>query len=240
MADTYEVPYLVIHGPRSNAIERGAPNDSRTVGWGYTSHNGNPAFCMYLIVTDFYRQPDNSIGFTITYAALRKLPSQGYFGYPFTVYASLLVNGSVRSKVSLFSKPSGVLTWSDQSYKMSGTKTLTAAKFGNGDTCEIRISILSQCTCAQSGVDTPVFEADFTQYIPPATPYIWRRFGTSQTNDPDGYAIDPTLLDGNWHLTKPVYLMKEYTDGGTTKRAWFNVEDPDTPVYGPNGQRLDI
>lgn len=48
-------------------------------------------------------------------------------------------------------------------------------------------------------------------------PYIWRKFGTNATNDPQGYALNPAKCDGKWHLVRPFNV---YRNG-----KWNNVEE---------------
>ena len=92
MADTYHFDYLVIHGPESLAKTN---YSSSAKGWGGTSHNGNPAICMELTVSDFTKTADNkTASCKITKAILQALRPESLgvgFGYPFTVSACLFV-----------------------------------------------------------------------------------------------------------------------------------------------------
>ena len=81
----------------------------------------------------------------------------------------------------------------------------------------------SQCSCDQTNKNRPVFAADITQYIPDKKGYVWRRFGSSATEDPEGSAIaermgkeESELLDGEWHLVRPFF----YKSGS----EWVDVE----------------
>lgn len=98
MATTYEYKYLVIHGPQSKARTdySGAPgySASQCVGFGYTSHDGDPAICMHLKISDFKRTTNNKLNCTIYEAMLRALFPRTLgigFGYPFTVSACFII-----------------------------------------------------------------------------------------------------------------------------------------------------
>lgn len=239
--DIYEYTELVIHGPKQQAISQGY---TQAHGGSYTSHNGNPAFCMHLKVSDFYRNADKSVGFTIYIASLRDLrPQSRFFDYPFTVYASVLVgdvndyggnfadmlaNSTPYSKVELFNKPwygdnysdSQRHHWSDGHYKLAAPVELSAPNSQDKKTY-IVISILSICNCAQKGIDTPVYIDDISEYIPPPQDgYVWRKFGTNAQEDPAGNTINPQKLDGNWHLVKPLYM----TDVVGSGISWVDVD----------------
>lgn len=227
--DVYEYTQLVIHGSVAQAVSQGWTD---AVGSGYTSHNGRPAFCMHLKVSDFERNADNSVSCTIYTASLRKLSNNSttwYFGYPVDVYASLLI-GDVDdyggdyaamlaainpvSKEWLFNKPSGVSTWADNAYHMSGTVTLTAPN-PVGKKVYLIISVMSICTCAQSGVDTPVYIDDISEYIPEKKGYVWRM---QQGTDPN----NPTSEAQNWHLVRPFYICMQDSQGN---HYWCSCEE---------------
>ena len=229
--EEYDFPQLVIHGSVAQAIAQGWTEPR---GGSYTSHNGRPAFCMHLKVTDFYRNVDSTVGCTIRVASLRSLIAPGsgqswFFGYPFTVYASLLIGDvndyggdfaamladiSPISKVELFSKPSGDANWGDNEYYMSTPKVLHGPN-PQGNQLYLIISILSICTCSQAGVDTPVYVDDISEYIPDTKPYFWRM---QQGKDPN----HPTSEPQNWHLVRPFYICKQDSQG---HHYWCNCEE---------------
>lgn len=88
---TYSEDYVVIHGPLEKAQDDypGTP-----VGFGNTSHDGDPAICMRLEVTDFKRTANNKLKCTIKEAYLRMLRPTTLgigFGYPFKISACFVV-----------------------------------------------------------------------------------------------------------------------------------------------------
>lgn len=229
--EEYDFEQLVIHGSPETAANMGWTHPT---GSSYTSHNGLPAFCMHLKVTDFYRNTDGTVGCTIRIASLRTLIPPGssqhwYFGYPFTVYASLLI-GDVAdyggdyaamlaaiaplSKIELFSKPSGVSNWGDNEYYLPNPRVLTAPS-PQGKKLYLIISILSICSCAQTGIDTPVYIDDISEYIPDKKPYFWRM---QQGKDPN----HPTTEAQNWHLVRPFYICKQ---DGQGNHYWCSCEE---------------
>ena len=251
MADEkiYFIPYLVIHGPydkaharyRAQAIAEGRsaadvdnPDKMIIRGWGQTSHNGNPAFCMALRITDFIRKPGGSASCTITTASLRNLNPSGwnsFFGYEFTVYASISIgannyNNPIVTK-PLFTKPASDARWGDDVYKASST-TLTAP-YQTGQILNIVISIYSMCDCGQAYIMTPVYLDDLTEYIPQEPdPYLWRlQHGKDPTNP------DPSKPLA-WHLVRPFYVCK--TING--KKGWCSCEDMTKLVYDAEGHKI--
>lgn len=62
------------------------------------------------------------------------------------------------------------------------------------------------------GSPAGTFEVEIDQY-----PYLWRKFGKNQTEDPQGWAYDKSLCDGKWHLVRPFNV---YRNG-----KWNNVEE---------------
>ena len=177
---------LVIHGSISQAQSQGYTNP---VGWEYTSHNGNPAICMALTVSDFKRNADKSCICKISRASIRSLqPSTKFFGYPIDVSACIVVgnvddyHGDYKAMIDdlphygetlLFQKPNGVSQWNDYAYGISEPVTLSIPDRGNNHVYFI-ISTLSICTCAQNGESVPVYCDNLDPYIPeldaPVTP----------------------------------------------------------------------
>lgn len=248
-SEIYEFNWLVIHGSEDQARLQGYefcpenPDHEPLRGWGETSHDGNPAFCMRLKLSDFLRNPDNSIGLTIEDAALRKLrrwneASQSwgspFFGYQFTVYASIIVDDVANyrdyqdmfsrsahyGETTLFTKPASDSRWEDKVYHISAPTEIAIPDPG-ANRAYLIVSIYSECTCAQKFTNTLVYVDDLERYIPPPKGgYIWRRFGSNAQEDPQGNAINPDKLDGDWHLVKPIYMAEG--SGGIS--SWINVD----------------
>lgn len=240
--DIYEKSALVIHGPLWRAQQKYSNADA---GLGYTSHDGNPAFCMHLKISDFVRNTDRSVSCTVYTAALRALNPGGqssFFGYPFDVYIALLIGDVAdyggnyaamlaaippESKTHLFSKPASDARWGDYVYGLSGTTTLTCSD-PKDKKAYVVVSILSICTCSQAGIDTPVYVDDISQYIPPgAEPYIWRM----------QHDKDPSVTTGplGWHLVRPYYICK--TIGGV--KGWCSCEDITKLAYDADGHKIN-
>ena len=231
MADEYHYDAVVIHGPLDLA-QRKYPE---AVGGLYTSHNGKPAFCMSLTITDFIRTPGGDASCTISEAKLLALNPGGqtsYFGYGFDIYASISI-GDYNHPVSrrwLFDKPASDAQWGDNEYGMpQGVKVTLTAPYRSGQEFYIVISILSICDCGQAGVITPVYVDKLTQYIPQEPdPYLWRlQHGKDPTN--------PDLSEPlKWHLVRPFYVCK--TING--KKGWCSCEDMTKLVYDEEGHKI--
>ena len=229
MADVYHYDAVVIHGPLDKAKLR----YPYAVGWGRTSHDGNPPFCMSLTITDFIRKPGGDASCTITEAKLRALNPGGtssFFGYPFDVYASISINNENNpvSRTWLFNKPASASQWGDNEYGLSQSVTLTAP-YKSGQTFYIVISILSICDCGQAGVITPVYVDDLTHLVPQEPdPYLWRlQHGKDPTNP------DPSKPLA-WHLVRPFYVCKKING----KKGWCSCEDMTKLVYDEEGHKI--
>lgn len=250
--DTYSKNYLVIHGPLDKAQRdyRDAPgySDSECVGFGNTSHNGDPAICMKLTVSDFKRTANNKLKCTIYTAELRELRPTTLgigFGYPFTVSACFVVakKETDQSKIQALynkSKHHGATTlftkevyewpsanrylWpdagADGKAKLKEKKTFTMPTPGQGEAVYLFISNLSDCPCDQGGDDVVVFYEELTAYFPSdPDPYIWR---FQQGKDPNHTDSEAALA---WHLVRPFYVCVEVEENGVTRKGWASCED---------------
>lgn len=139
------------------------------------------------------------------------------FGCPFNVNAALFSGKRKLTESTLFSKPTLPDRWEDGYAKLDNPIVLSGKRRPSEDKVVLAILMYSTCSCNQGQTTRPVFAADISEYIPKVDPYVWRRFGTSKSNDPDGYNINKDLLDGNWHLVRPFY----YKSGN----KWRNVEE---------------
>lgn len=231
---------------------------------------GNPAFCMSLHITDFFRTKDGQIGFTVKKASLCEFPKfasqksaldasggwdyrcgsvatdgsanidgtivtwtgEGAYGYntanlwarfplPFEVWVAMLQGSTLLMEQPLFEY--GGANWWDEGAASATEPLLISGTYPANPDDPITLVVLMQstCSCNQANAPRPVFATDITTYFPDPDSYIWRRFGTSQSDDPQGYAIDSTKLDGKWHLTRPFYFVES---SGST-RKWTNVEE---------------
>lgn len=84
----FDIDELVIHGNATRAKQHGYTNpvvgidpdvipilQAAYPGIEYSQHfYGNPAFCMKLTLSDFFRSPEGQIGFTVEHAYLRRFP----------------------------------------------------------------------------------------------------------------------------------------------------------------------
>lgn len=203
---------------------------------GSTHLNGTNPICIFLKVGKFELTSDSRFRFRVIDAHTCKYPNISPFDntrtiyrrkgsgivsaktyrdfkYPVTVYACLYVDGDHPVMVKLFEKPRGVTTWSENQYKATNVTLTTAVPIDSSSSVQVAILVQSQCTCdqgTQSGFNAyrPVFVDDISDLIPERRRYIWRKFGTSRDDDKAGYDIDPNLLDGRWHLVRPVYVKK--------------------------------
>lgn len=295
----YEVKQLVIHGNVARAHQMGytqavrGPRDSDTievlkkvypesadlVGTGGHPY-GNPACCMYLKITDFFRNADGDIGFTVSKET--KLLAFSVLSTISGGYNSWYGNGQGRQSANMSVVSAGSATIDGQTISWSaegnhgfnssqlwrgfscniagiyvgliqGTTILTSrrilaydnsvyrhawsdysvADYNDGkdivikgnyttnldDPVTLIVYVKTQCSCNQDNVNLPVFAENITTYFPDPECYVWRKFGTSKSNDPQGYAIDPDKCDGKWHLVRPFYYKK-----GT---KWRRVEEED-------------
>lgn len=181
----------------------------------YTDYPGNS--WNYSPSPSVLSPPEPRVGYNLSPAAYRRFPC------PFTVYLQFLdvkSNGTVSklgNPINLFSKDSTAY-WTEGQFGVQGKTIGGPWKVDRDDMVIVTVIMNASCSCNQTGVDLPVFAANITQYIPPVSPYIWRKFGTNKTNDPDGYAINPDKLDGKWHLVRPFYFQ------GKDKK-WHDVEE---------------
>ena len=226
--DTYERNHIVIHGNASRAYEQGyqVPYPYEVAGSGH--YNGNPAFCMYLRLEDFKRNPDLSVQCTIKDAYLNKFPAQGthYFSYGFEMYAAFYIgelpsdpsqwdSSKIWGSTHLFWKKGtssgGPKTWSE--YYCRVQNITIYAPNPNNEKVHFLLFNQSYCTCNQAYNDRPVFVENMDPYIPSVTPYVWQMQNTG------------------WHLVRPFYVVRQ--KGG--QKYWFSIEDAENPVYNMDG-----
>lgn len=87
------------------------------------------------------------------------------------------------------------------------------------DPVTLIVYVKTQCGCNQDNVNLPVFAENISNYFPEPECYVWRKFGSGESDDPDGYKADPEKCDNKWHLIRPFY----YNNG----KKWRSVEEED-------------
>lgn len=239
--DVFEQDNIVIHGSVNLARSQGysgAVGVENFDGGAYSSYasghyNGTPAFCMYVKLENFKRNPDFSVQCTITRAFLDKFPASGshYFGYGFEMYAAFYIgdlpasssqwdSSKIKGKTWLFwkrgsGKSGGPRQWS-RGYCEVNNVTITAPNPSNEKVYFLLFN-QSYCTCNQAYNDRPVFIANLEAYIPSINPYVWQMQGTEQNKA--------------WHLIRPFYIVRQYNG----QKYWFSIEDAENPVYNMDG-----
>ena len=240
MPDTITTAQLVIHGNKSRAISQGYTN---AVNGDYVAdpghYNGNPAFCMYLRLSNFRRNFDGSVQCSINAgdAYLRKFPMKGshYFGYSFKIYAGIYVgdpqqfdlSSKVYGKTQLISKPASQRTWSDGYKKTSSTITLYADNPGDNQVYVVVYNI-SKCSCNQTNKARPVAFLEIDNYIPQTEdPYVWRYKYVNLSNE----ALEPA----DWSTNYGDYCTKTAVGATTYKRneisSWVDAKAQSTGLY---------
>lgn len=240
MAEFKEVKQLVIHGNKSRAKSQGytqAADGDYTADPGH--YNGNPAFCMYLRLSNFRRNFDGSVQCDIAAgdAYLCKFPMKGshYFGYSFKIYAAIYVgnpasfniNSPVSSKTQLISKPSSARTWSSGQYKTTTSHTIYADNPGDSDVYIVVYNI-SKCSCNQTNKARPVAFLKINEYIPETeNPYIWRYKYEDLRNE----ALAPSDWSTHYddYFTKVTVDSTEYTRN--TIASWTDAKAQPTGLY---------
>lgn len=155
------------------------------------------------------------------------------FGRDFELYYDFIIDGTIARSEVFLAKNDGLTQWNETTstgqYTYGVTnKLVTAAPVTASSDQRVIFAIHndSHCSCDQTDRIRPIFAIDITSKFK-KEPYVWRRFGTSKTDDPQGYAIDKTKLDGKWHLTQPFYFLEK---SGSTKH-WTNVEKYDEEAH---------
>lgn len=158
------------------------------------------------------------------------------FGYSFTLVAAICVtaaDGFTRkyyNETPLFTRtaPSGSLhgRWFEGSQGGSAHEIKLICRAERSDIVYFGIYMECNCTCNQgSGGGAAgkrfVYGDEITQWFPEVESYIWRKFGSSATEDPVGSRIDSSKLDGRWHLVRPFYTVVS----SGSRKVWRSVEN---------------
>ena len=137
----------------------------------------------------------------------------------FDIMYDFIVDGHILKSGTLIKRRDKQKQWSEP---LCDTRNVMISAYPVSFTSESRIIFAirndSDCHCDQTNKSMPIFAVDITNKFK-KQPYVWRRFGSSKTEDPQGYDISPTLCDGKWHLVEPFYYIK----GG----KWKSVEKED-------------